>query len=435
MRNVKTPALKPNYRWLPIVLGALLVILSVYVTSLGDLTKEIPRFLTVFGVMFGLYAAAILLLSRRHGPHRQTLILIFVVAIACRVVYLTSTPTLSNDIYRYLWEGRAVQAGFNPFAYPPEASELESLRDDNYDSIHHRHLETIYPPLAQAAFYLGAIISPKVKVQRAIFVFFDMATMVLIVLLLRHRRRNVNLCAVYGWSPLVMLEFSHSGHMDSLGIFFLVLAVLLFHLAKKSFAVASLALSFVAKYFSAVLLPFLVCKKGYLKWLPVFALIVVVAYVPFAGAPSKLVSSLAVYGRQWEFNSLIYTAARQLSWSPDWIRLTLMAVVVLFALYQGYRLNDLVRYSYRVLGIALLLSPTIYPWYLCWIVPFLCFHPSRAWLLLTGAIVISYWVWVSFAATGNWEVGIRLLLIEYVPFLSILVYESYRSRTLRGVES
>jgi hypothetical protein len=215
--------------------------------------------------------------------------------------------------------------------------------------------------------------------------------------------------------------------MDSLGIFLLVLTVLLVEKGRRLTGFVSLALSFLAKFFSIALVPFFVYRKQFAMWLPVFVLVGLVGYIPFAGASTKLVSSLGVYGRHWDFNSLVFVVAQGLIDNPDWVRAALAVIVVLFAFYQGYRQRELVRYTYLVIGAVLLLSPTVYPWYLCWIVPFLCFYVSRGWLFLTGAVVLSYTVWIGFHRDGVWEVSGGVLLLEYVPFLLLLGLDGYRT--------
>ena len=77
----------------------------------------------------------------------------------------------------------------------------------------------------------------------------------------------------------------------------------------------------------------------------------------------------------------------------------------------------------------ILLSPTVYPWYLVWIVPFLCVYPNRAWLLFTGLVALSYWVWVVYDATGVWALPGGLLALEYVPFYGLLVWDATRERS------
>ena len=133
-----------------------------------------------------------------------------------------------------------------------------------------------------------------------------------------------------------------------------------------------------------------------------------------------------MYGQNWEFNSALYGALSMVFNGSEWLRIGLFAFVVLFSIYQGRVQNDLLRCAYVVIACSLLLTPTFYPWYLCWLVPFLCFYPNRAWMYLTGAIVASYWVLVRFDAAGVWNPGWAVLVIEYVPFFALLALDAYR---------
>jgi hypothetical protein len=419
-----------RYPWFIGAAGALLVGLSAFAASLGDLTRAIPAFLLAFAGMYAAYMAAVFMLLRARAPGRAVLGLVFVVAVASRGAGLAADPSLSNDVYRYLWEGRVVKAGFNPFAYAPEAPELSSLRDADYERINHKHLPSIYPPAAQGAFYLGALIHPSVIAQKIVFVLFDLATIAILVLLLRARGLSSSLCAIYAWNPLVIVEFAHSGHMDSLGIFLLVLGVFCLHMKNHLLGFTSVALSFLAKYFSVALLPFFVFKKRYLLWVGFVLSIAVAGYLPFADAAGGLFGSLETYGRHWHFNSLVFETVRRVA-EPGAVRWMLTGALAAFALILGYRSRDVLRYTYRVVGCALILLPTVYPWYVCWIIPFLCFYTRRAWLYLSGSVVLSYLVWPRFHANGRWEVGWEVLLVEYIPFAMLLFYDGYRAMSSR----
>jgi hypothetical protein len=420
-----------KHGWFVFFCGVVLFVLSAYIALIEDLTRSIPTFLGVYAAAFIVYLLSIFLLSRNREPFRGVLAFVFAIAILCRIVNLNSEPTLSNDIYRYLWEGRVIEAGMNPFSHPPSAPELEFLQDENYESINHKHLETIYPPLAQGAFFCGVLLKPDLFGQKLIFTLFDMATMVVILMLLLATGRNPALCAVYGWSPLVVTEFSGSGHVDSLGIFLLMAAALLFQRRFRLFGFVSLALSFLAKYVSAVLLPFFITKKRNIGWMFIYVAVIIIGYFPFAGASGKLISSLKVYAENWEFNSLLFRAIGSFAANPVHIRYALGIIVIVFAFYEGYRRRDLLHYAYRVIACSILLMPTIYPWYLCWLVPLLCFFPSRAWLGYTGLVMISYWVWVPYRTSGVWDLGTTVLILEYLPFYGLLAYEGYQATKVR----
>jgi hypothetical protein len=427
--------MNPRYRWFLLLLGLAMVGLAVRIARIDDPARHIPEFLVHFVVFFFVYCTAIFVLSRVEASSRRLIVFVFGVAVLCRLVFLGTVPSLSTDIYRYLWEGRVVASGYNPFAVPPMAPELETLREKNFDGVSHKHMRMIYPPLAQGVFFVGASIRPDVTTQKVFSVLFDLATLVVIFRLLALRRRKAVMCAIYGWSPLVILEFSHSGHVDSVGIFFLVLAAYLLEKRQKFASTAALALSFLAKYFAALLLPFFLFKKRYSLWLVPFVLIAVAGFLPFADAGAGLVSSLKTYSRHWDFNSALFSIARSLVGHPDWIRIVFFGAVALFSIVQGYRRRDFLKYAFLVVAFSLLLAPTCYPWYLCWLIPFLCFFPRRSWIYLSGAIVLSYWVWVRFENTGVWDPGPVVMVVEWVPFFGLLVVETVRSLRRRGGEA
>jgi hypothetical protein len=423
------------------ILGALHLGLAVAVSSLGDITNKIPVFLSLFGAMFAVYALSVVVISRggakeRGVAKRRFVVYIVVIAAACRLVCVAADPALSTDIYRYLWEGRVVAAGHNPFALPPDAPGLEHLRDENYAGVSHKQMETIYPPFAQAVFFAGAFLHPNLTTLKLLFVLFDLAALSVILLLLHARGRSLAWGVVYAWSPLVIVEFSHSGHLDSVGIFFLLAALYLWEIATKNRSVVALALSFLSKYLAVLLLPFFVFKRGEAKRILLFAAIVLLGYLPFADEGDKLVASLRTYGARWEFNSAVFPLLRLVLGDAARSRGILLLTLAAFAVYEGHRQKDLTRYAFLVVGCALLLTPTLYPWYLCWIIPFLCFSPSLAWMYLTGIVAASYSVWMTSPATGVWNPGAGILVLEYAPFYALLVVEGVRSlRRRRGVRA
>jgi len=336
--------------------------------------------------------------------------------------FLPCRPVLSNDIYRYLWEGRVSLSGENPFSHAPEDPALANLRDNNYENINHKDLEAIYPPLAQGVFAVGAALKPSITVQKIIFVLLDLMLLVLLVLLLAARKIDPARCVMYAWNPLVVIEFAHSGHLDSLGMLFLFLGILLMEKGRCGRGIAALSLSFLSKYSSGVLAPYFLFKKRYSKWLALSVLVVLAGYLPFAGAAGKLISSLKIYALQWEFNSASFTLLRITGLDTMLIRRVLFLLLAAFSLFQGYKSRDFLRYSYLVIGCALLLSPTVYPWYVCWIVPFLCFYPNRAWIIFTGLVTASYSVVSFYYNTHFWVLDEKVLLIEYIPFYFLMLF-------------
>jgi hypothetical protein len=96
------------------------------------------------------------------------------------------------------------------------------------------------------------------------------------------------------------------------------------------------------------------------------------------------------------------------------------------ALWLGWRKVPPLRGCYWMLGLMIVLSPTVHPWYLLWMVPFLVFFPSRAWILLTGLVTLSYLEpgpVVPGVTTYDW-----VQWVEYLPFFTLLIWDGIRAR-------
>jgi hypothetical protein len=422
-------------RWGITAAGLLITALLFSISLLDDPRENLSLFLILFAAAFAAYLIGLFFIMRLRTSSRRFLGFIIVIAILTRGVFLFDTPLLSNDAYRYLWEGRIILSGYNPFAYAPASPELVQLRNDDYANINHKELATIYPPFAQAVFTLGAAVHADVRMQKALFFLFDMGTLLVLIGFLRMRGGNGALGAVYGWSPLAAVEFAHSGHLDPIAIFFMMLGILLIARARRVGGFIALGLSFLSKFASVLFLPYFLSRKRYAAYVCIFIIVVVLGYVPFAGASSGLFSSLKIYAGQWEFNSASFGVIKALGAGPLWTRRVLFVLMLAFVLWRSARRTELLRYAYLVISCSLLLSPTVYPWYVTWILPFLCFYPNKAWLLFSGLVVASYWAWARLPASQEWSPGATVMWIEYAPFVCLLVWEGLRTRRRRNVEA
>jgi hypothetical protein len=420
--------MNPHDRWYLGGLGVAIVGVFATLAAFDDLDHRVPVFLALSAAVFVLYAAAVRLVLRRGARAARSGLVIVAIAVAARLVLLPAAPDMSADIYRYLWEGRVVSHGHNPFAHAPDAPELESLRDANSLRVQHSHMATIYPPAAQAVFALAARIRPALWVQKLLFVLFDVATVLVLIPLLRLRGIDPLRSVIYAWNPLVIFETAHSGHVDAVGVFAMVLGLWLVLRARPAWGSVALALSFLTKFVTVMLAPFYLVRRAYWPWLLLAVALVVIAYLPFAGAGMKLFTSLRVYALEWRFNGLAYEMLTGVWHDALPARRLFAAAVVLFAFFHAVRQRDVLRYAFLVVGFALLLAPTLYPWYVLWIVPFLCVFPNRAWILFTGLVFVSYWVWVVYHRTGEWALPPAVYAIEYAPFLALLALDAWSAR-------
>lgn len=248
--------------------------------------------LAVFGCLFVVYWFAIWL-AVRMTPSRWLTAGILAAACVFRGILLPSTPILEIDIYRYIWDGTVLTEGISPYQYTPQQvldavnaggapndATLQGLVElqagsgslnESLNRIHFEHFPSPYPLVSQAVFALSATITPdsatiqtRLVTMKALLVAFDLATLAVVMLLLREVGLHAGWSITYGWCPLVMKEFANGGHLDSIAIFFTTLSIwLLVHttnskserMPKPILPAAVLALAIGAKLYPVVLVP------------------------------------------------------------------------------------------------------------------------------------------------------------------------------------
>ncbi len=213
--------------------------------------RPIIGVLCLFAVAFAAYLVAIRI-AWRAPENRPTLKLLIATAIVFRVVMLFSLPIQEVDIYRYLWDGTVSTAGVSPFRFSPEQvssadlattgdaslERLVALRDHHpalaeiLRRVHFPDLPTIYPPTSQAVFAAASLTTPgeaslltRLFIMKAWFIGFDIATLFVVIALLRLCKKPASLCVIYAWCPLLMKEVANSGHLDAVAVFVTTLAV------------------------------------------------------------------------------------------------------------------------------------------------------------------------------------------------------------------
>jgi hypothetical protein len=407
---------------------------------LGDLKQRMPEFWFGLCLAFCIYLIA----SRYVWRGVQWKVgWILAAALLFRLTLLPTEPSLSDDVYRYLWDGKVQLVGINPYLLPPASEELLSLRDELWTQINHKDVSTIYPPLSQILFRLICSASPTVFAMKAIFTIFDCAIILLLAAILRARNEDPRRLLLYAWNPLPVVEIAGSGHLDTFGVFLLLSAFYFLAHRQRAAAAWTLAGAFMAKLLPILVLPILwrdadsrwsVWKSRLpLIWFPVGA---AVALLVYADAGRGILAGLQVFLAKWRFNdavfSLLYAAIKEPGLDPDDAALYdakllcggLLVAIIVWALV---RRPDPLRAAATILGANLLLSPVLHPWYMVWVLPFQVFFPVPAWLFLSGSVFLSYNAIAVYSATGAWVAYGWVKWIQFAPFFMLLIlYPVYR---------
>src|SRR6267143_638270 len=278
--------------------GAILLILyRIGLHSRG--ATDIVWFIKLALVQSALYLIAAWLIVRARSA-RSTLIIVLVLAGIFRLSIVFAPPYLSDDIYRYVWDGRVQAAGINPYRYIPADEHLQSLRDEQvYPKINRRdYAHTMYPPAAEATYFLTTRISESVTWMKLTIVGFELITVWLLMELLASFGMPRQRILIYAWHPLAVWEFAGSGHIDPLAFAFIALALLARRRNWETATGISLGLATLAKLFPIVLFPALYKRWGW-KMPAALAATIVVGYLPYIGVgPLRVLGFIPGYAQE-----------------------------------------------------------------------------------------------------------------------------------------
>jgi hypothetical protein len=404
-------------------------------------------FVRAYTLAWFCYLPAALIATRVKNAPRWWLFWIVVAALGLRIVALETRLPLTTDYWRYLWDGRVSNAGVNPYLYPPNAPELSHLRDSNWEQIWHKEIPTIYPPTAELLFAGVARLHPSdPELFRWLFVFCDLASILLLIALLRRTGRPPERVIWYAWCPLPITEAAIGLHVDCFGLLLLLLAFW-FASRRDSQVRAASAVTFagavLAKGFALPALPFFI-KRGGARALGWFGLACLLLLAPYIGIGRRLFTGLSEFMGHWETNSSIFFF---INWNLTPITeyhfaiargVTAIALITLVAWLvwrQQPGLEWLMGATFATICAQLLLGAPTMPWYGIWTTPLLCWWSVPGWLLLTLTLSLQYYVrWLY---PGNIPVHHTLLWAGYLPVYALLIAQflCWRLRSRRSAPS
>ncbi len=444
--------------WALGILGILLIATYIWGSMIGDLRKNTILFEYVFFSAFILYGiACFLILGTEETVDRKVIIGIFVAAILMQAILIFTRPTLSDDMYRYVWDGRVQAQGISPYRYPPQAPELAFLRDGEiYPSINRKFAVTIYPPAAEAGFALLWRIWPdNYHWFQGVMASGGLLAGLLLLGLLRDLNLSPTRVLITLWSPLLAFETAHSAHVDGLLLPLLVGAWWARVREREGLTGFLLGVGTAIKLYPALLLPFLWnprSKNGWWRMPIAFTATVVSCYLPYA-----LVSGWGVLGflpkyLKETFNiSPLVSAVNKiptgfnsgLSNTLILLVLGITAATVWTITRPPQNVKTALRRCILPIGMVTLLSQDLFPWYMLWLLPLLSIflEPSNknlgilklprlnawtGWWLFCGLIGLSYTFFIN---RRHIEAAI---LIQFLPLYFFLFIDFASSRGIRA---
>ena len=423
-----------------VLTGIALEIVWIATCSLGPLRDHTRPFLILMALAFIL---CVLAFFRFSIQTRKAIFLILGFALAFRITVLFAPPYQSEDVYRYIWDARISSMGINPYAYPPDAPELEKARDDFvYPMINSKPYITAYPPVSQILFRFSyELFGDSVIAMKAVFSLLEFLAVIIIWRLLVLWGLSVQPLILMAWNPFFVFEFSHSGHSDSAMIFLILFAVYLLSRGKMAWTAVSYAGAVLAKLHPALWFPLFLRRTGLIPMIAGFFTGLGLLLIYFdVNSLIRYVKSLGLYFRLFEFNASIHYLIRffgRITFNESWDKaigpylgaVLVIIVILIFRKFPVRNSRDLLHAGFWLMTADLCLATTVHPWYLSWAALALPFFPYAFMVYWTGACFLSY---AAYSYSPVYEPA-WVLLVEYIPVYGIMAWEIWHRQPLMEV--
>jgi alpha-1,6-mannosyltransferase len=414
---------------------------------------ETTYLISVYTILFLIYAWII----RQDQPQISFWI---ASAFLFRVIFIFSLPSLSDDFYRFIWDGRLWSAGFHPFAELPSTYLQQSISGINqglFDQLNSPNYFTIYPPVAQFIFWISVKIFPNsifgsVMVMRFILLAAEVGSLFLIKRLLEKFSLPSKNILMYALNPLVIIELVGNLHFEALTIFFLLLAVYLLITSIWFGSAMSIAMAVGTKLLPLIFIPGLVGALGIKRSIQFGLVLILFGLLIFfplydQSVFQAMMSSISLYFNKFEFNASLYYLIREYGFwrygyntiqTTGW-KLGLIAaiLILIFSFRKGLKWNInndisslriLVSDWMWVISIYFLFVTILHPWYITTLLVFSIFTSYRFPVVWTGLIFLTYAGYTNTSFSEN----LWLTTFEYVVVIgySIIEFLSRRNKSL-----
>jgi hypothetical protein len=367
---------------------------------------------------------------------------LLVSSIFLRAVLLFSTPNLSDDVYRFIWDGNKIVNGKSPYAEIPK----ENTNAELYAKLNSKNYFSVYPPVNQLFFTVAGYYY-KHSEKAAIFSLHVMVLLIEILMIILLRKLLLALkiapwkSLIYALNPLVIIEISGNLHFEGVMLFFLLLSWWLYVKQKPFWAGISFGLAAGVKLSVLIFLPYLlwVFRKHFVAFSAGLVLSLITVFSWFYFHQTELFSfmqSVDLYFHTFEFNASVYYIIRAigtyiLGYNPiktvgTWLGITSFISILIIYFSAIIKQNNKSKINFCPLlwayTIYLLLASTVHPWYIINLVFLAVFCSQSAYAIIWSLLVI-----VSYHAYQYMPVKENsfLLIFEYATVLLLFFYEYF----------
>ncbi len=380
------------------------------------------------------------------------------IGIFFRLIFICATPNLSQDFYRFLWDGRLLLSGYSPYLVTPEAFIENGMPGlpfqawelyEGMGTLNGSHFSN-YPPINQFFFLIAAIFGGKsimgsVIALRLIIILADIGILYFGKKLLESLQLPVNNILWYFLNPFILIELSGNLHFEGVMLFFLIWSLYLFHKGKWIGAAVLLGASVSVKLIPLLFLPLFyqsflgkkVFGKGFWKfrkfiWITLGTILI--TFAPFLSSEfiSNFFASIGLWFQNFEFNASIYYIVRWIGFQiVGWniiavagkvLPVFVFAIVLMLAfIRENNNTQRLIGAMLFGISVYFLFATTVHPWYIATPLLLSVFTKYRFPLVWSALIMLSY---SAYGANGFSE-NLWLVALEYVVVIAFAIREIF----------
>ncbi len=417
------------------LLAIFISIITYYLFAYHTVRTHFYQVFVLYSVAFGAFLYL----------YKSTLEVKHLVYLGCflRLIFLFAIPNLSDDFYRFLWDGRAIFNGINPYLILPK-NNPQLIKDgihlyQGMGSMNGSHF-TCYPPLNQIAFTIPAIFSDSnllisTIVMRSTLIISDVITAIFSLKILKKLQRSPRAVLLYFLNPFIIIELTGNLHYEGMMVAFLAVSIYYLIHQKQIYSALFFAFAVSIKLIPLLFLPVFIRKIGFKNTIiygSIVLLINVLLFVPFANWELyyNFMSSIELYFKNFEFNASIYYIVREIGFYVKGYniiqsvgKITPFIVIVSTLLFSFLRKNkeNSIFINSLIFSITTyyLLSSIVHPWYVAVPLFLSIFSTLRFSLVWSFTIILSYSAYIH----SNYQENLYLVVLEYLIAFSYLVYE------------
>jgi alpha-1,6-mannosyltransferase len=424
------------------------ILIGLFSSFLIGLAYFTPR--QSFVQLFGLYSALFVVYFFLINTLKNAREIIFT-GVFFRLLLLFSIPALSDDFYRFIWDGRLLFNGFNPYTILPsdfiQSADYQIVITDKtiFNKLNSPNYYTVYPPLNQFIFGISAALSQgnlfgNILLLRTFILLAEIGLLALMKqsnAIFNEDGREVAL-GLYAFNPLIILEFTGNLHFEGVMIFFFVMA-LFFALKNKKMTLEKLissafffACAVCIKMLPIIFIPLIIKTLGLKKGVIYASLVgffTLLFFIPFLDQTliEKLFSSINLYFQKFEFNASIYYLLREMGFKIYGYNLIgFLGKLLAFITFSGiifisWKKKDLFLAILLILTLYFSMATTVHPWYASSLVAISIFTRFRY------PIIWSYVIFLSYATyqTELYQENLWLVVLEYLVVFGVMIHDFF----------